>query len=303
MYARRMAEALPPLNALRAFEAAARHLSFTRAAHELHVTQTAISHQMRLLEAHLGERLFLRLPRRLMLTAAGQAYARELAAVFDRIREATAGLHAEPGRELLTVTVVPSFGTLWLVPRLARWAAAAPRIDLRIVATERPLDFSREPVDVGIRFGYGRYPGLRAEKLIDDEWFPLCSPRLLRGRGRLRAPADLRRQVLLHDESPHAWRRWLRAFGAADLDADRGHVFSDASMMLQAAADGQGVAMGRGVLAARHLAARRLVRPFTGSLPSEQSYFLVASEQSADLPRVRAFRAWIVEEIAGLTPG
>src|SRR5581483_3144210 len=156
MYARRMPEALPPLNALRAFEAAARHLSFTRAAHELHVTQTAISHQMRLLEAHLGQRLFLRLPRRLMLTAAGQAYARELAAVFDRIREATAGLHAEPARELLTVTVVPSFGTLWLVPRLGRWVAAAPRIDLRIVATERPLDFSREPVDVGIRFGYGR---------------------------------------------------------------------------------------------------------------------------------------------------
>src|SRR5437762_13757311 len=152
---------LPPLNALRSFEAAARQLSFTRAAQELHVTQTAVSHQMRVLEGHLGVKLFLRLPRRLALTftAEGQAYARELALVFERIGDATAALHAQPRREILSVTTLPSLAARWLVPRLGRFVRQHPLIDLRLQTTERPVDFAREPVDVGIRYGYGRYAG------------------------------------------------------------------------------------------------------------------------------------------------
>jgi LysR family transcriptional regulator, glycine cleavage system transcriptional activator len=290
MYGSRM---LPPLNALRAFEAAARLLSFTRAAQELHVTQTAISHQMRNLEAHLGVRLFVRLPRRLMLTPEGQAYARELGRVFERIGDATAALEARPRREVLAVTSVPSFAARWLVPRLGRFGEAQPHTDLRLVATERHVDLARESVDVGIRFGYGRYAGLRTEKLMDDEYFPVCSPGLLRRRRSL----DLRRHPLLHDDSPDGWRRWLRAFGVTGVDPERGHVFSDASMTLQAAADGRGVALGRRVLVSGDLAAGRLVRPFPHAMPADQAYYLVSAEHSGELPKVKAFRAWLRAEI------
>ena len=293
-----MNEVLPPLNALRVFEAAARHASFTRAAHELHVTQTAVSHQMRLLEAHLGLRLFVRLPRRLVLTAEGQAYAAELRRGFERIRDATAGLRARPRREVLAITALPSFSARWLVPRLGQFAQAHPQTDLRILSTERALDFSREPVDVGIRFGYGRYAGLRTEKLMDDACFPVCSPALLARRPGLRGPADLRRHVLLHDDSSDDWRRWLRAADVADGDPDRGHIFNDASLMLQAAVDGHGIAMARQVLVEGELAAGRLVRPFQLALATEQAYFLVAPEQTAQLAKVRAFRTWIFDQVA-----
>ncbi len=294
---KRWADALPPLNALRAFEAAARHGSFTRAAVELHVTQTAVSHQMRHLESFLGVRLFLRLPRRLILTLEGQAYARDLARVFERIADATRALDTRPRRELLAVTALPSFAARWLVPRLGAFAAAHPQVDLRLVATERPVDLARESVDVGIRFGYGRYPGLRVEKLMDDEFLPVCSPRL-RGRSRT---LDLRRLPLLHDDSPDGWRRWLRATGRSDVDPERGHVFTDASMMLQAAADGHGVAMARWALVEGELAAGRLVRALPGTIPCEHAYYLVTAEPTADLTRVQRFRRWLLDQVAATT--
>jgi LysR family glycine cleavage system transcriptional activator len=297
MYAGSMPDTLPPLNALRTFAVAARQLSFTRAARELHVTQTAVSHQMRILEAHLGARLFLRLPKRLALTPEGQAYARELGRVFQRIEDATAALHARPRREVLAVTSLPSFSARWLVPRLGRFAAAHPDTDLRLVATERHVDFGHEAIDVGIRFGYGRYAGLQVERLMGDECFPVCSPALLRGRrGRKRA-LDLRRHPLLHDDSPDGWRRWLRAAGRSDVDAERGHIFTDANMTLDAAAEGHGVALGRRVLVAGDLAAGKLVRLFEAALPTDEAYYLVSSEHSAELPRVRAFRGWLLAEI------
>jgi LysR family glycine cleavage system transcriptional activator len=302
-----MPDALPPLNALRTFEAAARQLSFTRAAHELHVTQTAVSHQIRILEQHLRVRLFVRLPQRLALTAEGQAYARELGRVFERIEDATAALRAQPRREVLAVTLLPSLAARWLLPRLGRFIARHPQTDLRLLSTERNLDFARESVDVGIRFGYGRYAGLRSEKLMDDELFPVCSPALVQGRkGQRRLRVDLQRQPLLHDETPDGWRRWLRAVAATDVDAERGHIFTDASLMLQAAADGHGVAMGRGKLVERELAEGRLVRPFAEAVPSEHAYYVVTSEHTAELPRVKAFRAWLFEEAdsgAAITPG
>jgi len=295
-----MSDALPPLNALRAFAAAARHLSFTRAAQELHVTQTAVSHQMRILEQHLGLALFLRLPRRLVLTPEGQAYGRELGHVFDRVAEATAALRARPGREILSLTTAQSLAARWLTPRLGRFITCHPHTDLRLVSTERFVDFAREPVDVGIRFGYGRYAGLRTEKVMDDELFPVCSPELLGARrgARRSRPLDLRRCTLLHDDSPDGWRRWLRACGVSGVDIGRGHTFTDANLTLQAAADGHGVAMGRRVLVAGDLASGRLVRPFEQSVPCEPAYYLVTSEHAADSPKVRRFRAWLLDEIA-----
>jgi LysR family glycine cleavage system transcriptional activator len=294
----RMPDRLPPLHALRVFEAAARHASFTRAAQELHVTQTAVSHQMRALEAHLGLRLFLRLPRRLVLTPEGQVYASQLRRVLERIADATASLHARPRREVLAVTSLPSFLARWLVPRLGDFAWAHPQTDLRILSTERPLDFSREAVDVGIRWGYGRYVGLRTEKLMDDESFPVCSPALRKRRPLLRVPSDLSRHVLLHDDSADGWRGWLRAAGVPEVDADRGHIFNDANLMLQAAAAGHGVALARRVLVERDLAEGRLVRLFDLALPAEPAYYLITSEQTARLPKVQAFRAWLLDEVS-----
>jgi LysR family glycine cleavage system transcriptional activator len=296
-----MADPLPPLNALRTFAAAARHLSFTRAAHELHVTQTAVSHQIRILEEHLAVPLFLRLPRRLALTAEGEAYARELGRVFERVADATAALKGNPRREILSVTTMPSLAARWLVPRLGRFFTRHPHTDLRLVSTERFVDFTREPIDVAIRFGYGRYAGLQTEKLMDDEFFPVCSPALL---PRLRrGPHELARCPLLHDDSPDGWRRWLAAAGIAGIDVERGHTFTDANHSLEAATDGHGVALGRRVLVERELAAGRLVRPFTRSVPCEPAYYLVTSEHAVDLPKVRAFRAWLLDEIASAGAG
>lgn len=297
MYAAGMNRGLPPLNALRAFEVAARRLSFTRAAAELHVTQTAVSHQMRTLEQHLGLRLFVRLPRKLALTPEGLAYARELNRVFERIEAATSALSASPRREILAVTTLPSFAARWLVPRLGRFSRAHPAIDLRLVASERALDFARETVDVGIRWGFGRYVGLRAEKLLEDARFPVASPALLRKQRRRRG-LDLGKVALLHDDSTEGWRRWLRAAGITGVDPERGHVFNDANLMLAAAADGEGVALGRRVLAARDLGSGRLVRPFALELPTEQAYYLVTSDETAELPRVQAFRSWLLAEVA-----
>jgi LysR family glycine cleavage system transcriptional activator len=293
MYGPAVNDQLPPLNSLRAFEAAARLLSFTRAAHELHVTQTAVSHQLRVLEAHLGVRLFLRLPRQLSLTPEGQAYARELGRLFDRIGDATAALRVRQPREILAVTCLPSFAARWLMPRLKRFLGAHPHLDLRLSSTERRVDFTREPMDVGVRWGFGHYPGLQVEKLLDDELFPVCSPRLLRRR-RL----DLRRHRLLHDDSPDGWRQWLRAAEVRDVDPEPGCVFTDASLMLQAAVDGHGVALGRRSLVRRELAARRLCRPFALAIPTERAHYLVSSQHAAALPRVEAFRQWIFAEVA-----
>jgi LysR family glycine cleavage system transcriptional activator len=297
-----MSDRLPPLNALRTFVAAAQHLSFTRAAQALHVTQTAVSHQIRVLETHLGVSLFVRLPRRLALSAEGQAYAREVGRVFERVEEATAALTAAPRRELLSVTTLPSLAARWLMPRLGRFIARHPGTDLRVVSTERFVDFGREPMDVGIRFGYGRYAGLHSEKLMDDEFFPVCSPALW-GKGKRKRPLDLRRFPLLHDDSADNWRRWLRAAGVSGVDAERGHTFTDANQTLQAAADGNGVAMARRVLVENDLANGRLVRPFAQSVPCEPAYDLVTSEHAASLPKVRAFRAWLMDEISRSTRG
>ena len=289
---------LPPLKALRAFESAARHLSFTEAAKELFVTQAAISHQVKALEAYLGLDLFRRLNRGLMLTDEGQAYVPSIRRAFDLINEATSKVTEHDEAGTLSVTVLPSFGARWLVARLGRFRTAHPEIDVRVSATSDLVDLARENFDLGIRYGRGQYPGMRTVRLLTEDIVPVCSPQLLSGPNPLNKPKDLLHHTLLHEESHGDWRTWLLAAGVQGIDPARGPVYTEASMLVQAAAAGQGVALARGVLAADALSAGRLVQPFELSLPTEYAYYIVSPESKADRAKIVAFTEWLLKEAA-----
>jgi LysR family glycine cleavage system transcriptional activator len=292
-----VSRSLPPLNALHAFEAVARHLSFTRGAAELHVTQSAMSHQVKALEEHLGLKLFARSERGLILTERGEDYYRAVRDALDRLDDATARLLARDGRQTLTITTLPSFATRWLVPRLGRFRDAHPQIDVRLAPTVDVIDLERGDVDVAIRYGKGDYPRMRSDRLLEEEVYPVCSPRLLAGDRPLRKPSDLRHHVLLHADTHDDWRAWLRVEGVGDVDSTRGPMFFDSSMLLEAAIAGQGVALGRSVLAAAELASGRLVRPFEVRKAADNAYYLVAPLATADRPKIVAFRAWVLTEV------
>ena len=295
-----MARRLPPLNALRAFEAAARHLSFTKAAEELFVTQAAISHQVKALEAALDLQLFRRLNRRLMLTDAGQLYLPALTEAFDAIDTATTRLRADENAGRLVVSVANSLAAKWLLPRLPRFRERHPEIEVEISAADRLVDFGRDNVDMAIRYGLGRYPGLRVDPLLEDTIFPVCSPGLLAGPVPLREPGDLRRHSLLHDEvsgdEGPDWPFWLAAVGVTGAWADRGQRYSHSSLVLQAAIDGQGVALGRSTLVALDLEAGRLVQPFGPARPSSYACYVVSPPATAQRPKIKAFRDWLLDE-------
>lgn len=295
-----MSRTLPPLNGLRAFEAAARHLSFTRAAEELNVTQAAISHQIKALEERLGIRLFRRLNRALMLTDEGQRLYPVARDAFDRLAEAVESLRERYTMRSLTVSVLPSFAAKWLVPRLSRFQARHPDIDLRITATERTVDLVRDDVDVALRFGSGGWSGVRADLVLEDQVTPVCSPALL---SHLRSPADLAHVTLLHEnmlplgEFPD-WANWLQAAGVHGVDVSRGLRFSHTHILLQAAIDGRGVALGQMALAADDLAEGRLVAPFELRLPVGYAYWVVYLPATAERPKIKAFRDWVSAEMA-----
>ncbi|WP_435103591.1 transcriptional regulator GcvA [Arhodomonas sp. AD133] len=303
-----MSRRLPPLNGLRAFEAAARYLSFTKAAEELHVTPAAVSQQIKTLEAYVGTPLFRRLTRALRLTEAGQAALPALQEGLDKLAEADRILRGHHDDRVLTVSVAPSFGAKWLVPRLEGFRRAYPDYDVRIDATDRRADFYEDNVDVALRYGRGHYPGLAVECLLAEAAIPVCSPVLLDGDHPLRAPRDLRHHTLLHvqwqtesDAAP-SWRMWLRAAGVEDvLDADRGPRFSLESMAVQSAIDGHGVALVSGALVADDLAAGRLVRPFPKADDEATAfrYYVVYPAAYLQRPKVAAFRDWVMKEAAG----
>ncbi len=290
---------LPPLNALRAFEAAARHLSFTKAADELNVTPAAISHQVKSLEAYLGLPLFRRLTRGLALTDQGAALLPDLTAALDRMAAATARVVSEELSGTIKVSCLPSFAMRWLVPRLSDLRDRLPTLDVDVQARWELVDFRRDDVDAAIRYGIGGWPDLHWELLLTESIFPVCSPALLDGPNPLKAPEDLRRHTLLHDtmvttdERWYTWAPWIGWLGLEDIDLSRGPRFSDSNMMLQAAIDGQGVALGRTAIVADELADGRLVKPFDVERPADYAYYFVCPKDAVDRPRIRAFRDWL----------
>lgn len=300
-----MARRLPGLPALRTFEAAGRHLSFTKAADELAVTPAAVSAQIRVLEEQIGVRLFWRTSRTVRLTQAGEILLAAAAEAFEVIGRAVERIGGAGARRTLTVSSGLSFAAKWLVPRLDRFRRLHPGIDIRLDATEQLADFTRDEVDVAVRFGPGVYPGLRVDRLFDEEVFPVCSPVLLQGAVPLHRPADLRHHTLIHEDWLGReegiwpdWRSWLLAAGAADVDATQGFHFRQTALVIQAAIDGQGVALGTTSLVADDLASGRLVRPFDLALkgPPQFAYYLVAPRATADRPLVKAFRDWVLAE-------
>ena len=293
-----MPRRLPPLNALKAFEAAARYESFTRAAEELCVTQGAVSHQVKALEVELGLKLFNRERQRLVITEAGRAYLEVVRDALDRIAAGTDRLLQRQSAGALTVSTSPNFAAKWLVHRLGRFAEAHPGIDLRVSASMHHVDFAREDVDLAIRHGNGRASGLHVTRLCAEVLAPVCSPKLLRGRSGLRTPADLARHTLLHVDDRNDWVKWLDAAGVNNVDLSRGPVLNQASMTLDAAVDGQGVALARSALAAWDLINGRLVRPFELSLPVPYAYWIVCSKATAKLPKIVTFRDWLLAEAA-----
>lgn len=297
---------LPSLNALRAFEAAGRHLSFSKAAEELSVTPAAVGHQIKVLEEYLGAPLFVRLNRAVELTAAGQSLLPAMSDAFARLGDAVETFQSRSASRPLTVSVEPAFGARWLLRRLDRFREGHPGVDVRIDATRRVVDFTREQVDLAIRYGSGDYPGLRVDCLFAEQVFPVCSPALLQGRHPLRTPRDLRHHTLLrHEWNPRYptwpdWDMWLKAAALDDIEPRHSAEFTGEtrSFVLQAAAEGQGVALASSVLVADDLAAGRLVKPFDVTFPVSFCYYVVSPRALADTPKVRAFREWLLSEVS-----
>lgn len=293
-----MTRYLPPLNTLRSFEAAARLASFSKAADELRVTHGAVSRSVAQLEDFLGLKLFQRKTRQVILTPAGATYAARVRDVLDRLAGATQALTRDDAKGTLSVSTFPSFAAKWLVPRLFRFRRAHPGIDMRLETTERLTDFDADGIDIAIRFGRGDYPGLATELLLREAVFPACSPQLIDAPHPLREPGDLAHHTLIHDDFPIDWAGWLRMAGVSDVDAHRGPVFSSSVLAMQAAVQGDGVVLARSGLAADDLAAGRLVKPFALSLPSDFAYYAVCPPRALERKRVKAFRDWLLAEVA-----
>lgn len=299
---------LPPLNALRAFEAAARHKSFSKAAEELHVTPAAISQQIRALEDIAGVKLFRRLTRSLLLTDAGQVALPAMTEGLDQLEEGYRAMRRQEEGGILTVSVAPSLGAKWLVPRLEGFHARHPDIEIRIDASVRLVDFQRGDVDLAIRYGGGEYDGLTAHCLMSEFAAPVCSPALLKGAHPLRTPDDLRHHTLLHSQwrMQHAfapnWLMWLRAAGITDMDPEHGPRFSEDTLAIQAAIAGQGVALVGQAVAAADLRAGLLVYPFGTATRARHSYCYYVVYPAADATRqkVRAFTDWVLGEARGM---
>jgi LysR family transcriptional regulator, glycine cleavage system transcriptional activator len=289
---------LPQLNALRSFEAAARHQSFIRAAHELCVTQGAVSHQVKALEAELGLKLFNRQRQGLVITGAGHDYLAVVRDAFDRIALGTDRLLQRQNSGVLTVSMSPDFAAKWLVTRLGRFVEAYPEIVLKVSATMHHVDFAREDVDLAIRDGASNWVGLDAVNLCAEKLFSVCSPALLGSQRGIHNPEDVLQFPLLHLNDRRDWSRWLEAAGASGEGLLHGPILNHASMLIDAAIDGQGIALARTALAATDLINGRLVRPFQTTLPLKNTYWIVCPKATSGLPKIVAFRDWLLSEAA-----
>lgn len=295
-----MVTRIPSLNGLKAFESAARHMSFTKAALELNVTQTAISHQVRRLEDELGVRLFLRLKDGLALTAEGQAYLPGIRSAFDELRCSTQMLRESTHNSALTISTLVSLASKWLLPRLASFQHTFPNIDVRVSASTDLVDFRKGGIDAAIRYGLGDWKGLRADWLMSDEIFPVCSPKLLTGAKALKNPTDLASHTLLQVSgmTGNDWHMWLSAAGQSKQLAEGPRLTFDLAMMaVQAAIDGLGVCIGRSTYVDDDLQSGRLVAPFDLKLKSDLGFYLVSPLESARSKKVEAFRTWLIDQV------
>jgi len=296
---------LPSLDALRVFEVTARRLNFSKAAEELHVTQSAISHRIRDLERQLHTRLFQRGHRSLQLTPAGQTLAEGIQRGLGEIRNALMKLDGRQRKATLTISVLTSFATRWLTPRLALFRDRFPRIDLMVQSDDRVVDLAAYGVDASIRFGSGQYPGVDAVRLLDDRTVPVCSPSVLAKFGPITKPADVLNYPLLHDtyveynvhsESGSDWRTWLRRTGAGDSPHVGGLRFSNANLAIDAAANGMGLALARLSLLGSDLRTGRLVCPLPYAAATNFSYYFLSLPQRSSDGKLQAFRDWLIEE-------
>ena len=292
---------LPPLRSLRVLEAAVRHENYTRAALELNLTHSAVSHQIHGLEATLGQvRLLERAGRRMRATDLGRQLALDVRAALDTLAAAVERLRGSDAGNSITVSVLPSFAAAWLVGRLGGFLESHPNVELRLESTTGLADFRNDGVDVAIRYGTGNYEGLDCEKLFEDELFPTMSPKLRRAE-RVRTPADLARLSLLRIRN-QPWAPWFAAAGVNLPEPRRGPIFNDSELALQTAIQGQGVVLARGSLAAAKLRAGVLVAPFKQRIASPQTCYLVYPHQNATKPSVQLFRAWLLEELRVAPP-
>lgn len=286
---------LPNFSALRAFEAAARHENFSRAAEELHLTHGAISHQVRALEQELGRELFVRNGRQVKITSDALKFAQFLGKSFADIAAAADAMRAASVNRRLTISSIPSFAARWLAPRLGRFIDRYPDIEVVLQSSGQLQDLARDGIDVGIRFGRGNYPGLVVQRLMGDVYYPVVSPHYRDGQ-QPATPQDLRQHTLLRSVEP--WSPWLHAAGVDMAEPSGGLMFEDLSMLIRSAADGNGVALVRHVVAMQEIASGQLLRLFDTATPCPDEYFFVSPPGAAGKPQVQAFRDWLLEEIA-----
>ena len=289
-----MARRLPPLNSLSSFEAAGRHLSITRAAAELAVTQAAVSHQVKALEAHLGVHLFRRLPRQLVLTMAGDKLLGAVSGSLDMISKTVAEIREEPTTDSLSVRLAPSFAAKWLSPRLGKFQNAQSTIELALKHSNEVVDFRHSDLDLAITYGLGDWPDVVAERVLSLDFFPVCSPAFLDNDKPLTEINNLRYYTLLHDADYQIWGDWFKLAGLHDIEARRGTIIDDTNVLMQAAVDGQGVALGSTTFVDELLESGRLVKPFDITLKDDSAYHVVCPKSHLEKPAVAAFRDWLL---------
>ncbi len=293
-----MGRRLPPLISLRVFEAVARHLSFTSAADELHVTQAAVSHQVKKLEEWLGVTLFLRLNRSIKLTKEGEAYAKPLTQAFDALALATDAILKDTGPQSINIATFDSIAANWLAPRIRKFQENSPEVAIKIVTRNSYSDFSSNDVDVEIRYGDGGWANQYVIKIADEDIFPVCSPKLLGRKRKLKNVEDAKNYSLIHDEMVMEWTDWLEAAGASTANATKGLRYNHSHIVIQSAIAGEGMALGRSLLVANELESGRLIAPFDLKIRSKFSYYLVCPKELADQLWIETFRNWLLEEAA-----
>lgn len=289
-----MARRLPPLNSLKCFEAAGRLLSFTRAAQELNVTQAAVSHQIKVLEKDLAVDLFFRYPRRLALTEQGKTLLPEVMEAFDKVSSAVRALQRTQSSQAISVRLAPSFAAKWLSPRLKYFWQHYPGIDLQLYHAHPQVDFNREDIDIAVTYGKGNWPGLVSEPLLSLDFFPVCSPAFLDNDKPLTDINNLRYYTLLHDADYQIWADWFKLAGLHDIETRRGTIIDDTNVLMQAAVDGQGVALGSTTFVDELLESGRLVKPFDLTLKNDSAYHVVCPKSHLEKPAVKAFRDWLL---------